>query len=149
MEEKKLHSSDSASSQDLAVTPDAHQHQDQHQAVVPSTYGAHIIKPQGRKPHDPDVSFEEYHYYAARTRKEESTLERPKTDWREIVLRKKRTNVIEGASEDAAGRSDLTEKDFSSVANRLEISDEEWTNASRAFRTAGWGACKFPEMQPM
>jgi hypothetical protein len=143
MEEKKLHSSDSTSSQDVTATPDAHQ------AVVPSTYGAHIIKPQGRKPHDPDVSFEEYHYYAARTREEENTLERPKTDWREIVLRKKPTNVIEGATEDAAGRSDLTEKDFSSVANRLEISDEEWTNASRAFRTAGWGACKFPEMQPM
>jgi hypothetical protein len=138
MEEKKLHSSDSASSQEATVTPDAHQ------AVVPSTYGAHIIKPQGRKPHDPDVSFEEYHYYAARTREEEQTLERPKTNWREIMLRKKAPNLIESTT---AGRSDLTEKDFSSVANRLEISDEEWTNASRAFRTAGWGACKFPEMQ--
>ncbi|PVH82381.1 hypothetical protein DL98DRAFT_548065 [Cadophora sp. DSE1049] len=25
--------------------------------------------------------------------------------------------------------------------NRLEITDEEWTNASRALRTASWGAC--------
>jgi hypothetical protein len=131
MEEKKHHSSDSGSTPDLAVTPNAE---------APSY---HIIKPQGRKPHDPDVSFEEYHYYAHRTREEEQTIESPHTNWREIVLRKKAPNVIEATSE----RTDLTEKDFSSVSNRLEISNEEWTNASRAFRTASWGACKFPELQ--
>jgi hypothetical protein len=47
------------------------------------------IKPQTRKAHNADVKFEEYHYYAQRTREEEKTLDTPKAMWKEIVLRKK------------------------------------------------------------
>jgi hypothetical protein len=101
----------------------------------PSTY----IKPQGRKPHDPDVKFEEYYYYAQRTREEEKAVEAPKTDWREIVLRKKKSEV---GSPDEHPAQSFDGKDFANSSNRLEISDEEWTNASRAFRTASWGACE-------
>jgi hypothetical protein len=97
------------------------------------------IKPQGRKPHDPDVTFEEYYYYAQRTRAEEAAIEAPKTDWREILLRKKKSAAIEGQTP----VSHLTAEDFANRENRLEISDEEWTNASRMFRTASWGACEF------
>lgn len=100
---------------------------------VQSTY----IKPQLRKPHDPDVKFEEYYYYAKRSRQEEDAAEAPKTDWREIVLRKKK----EGALPEV--HSALTATDFENIQNRIEITDEEWTNASRAFRTASWGACEF------
>lgn len=92
------------------------------------------IKPQHRKPHDTAVTFEEYHYYALRTREEERTLESPGTNWREIVLRKKTDHPT---SPDAPVIDH--EADFS---HRLEITDEEWTNASRMFRTASWGACK-------
>jgi hypothetical protein len=115
------------SSADSPSTPD--------DMVVVSTY----IKPQGRKAHDPDVRFEEYYYYAQRTREEEKTLESPHTNWREILLQKKNTHDI-GTGQ--PGQHHLTEKDFANRAHRLEISDEEWTNASRAFRTAGWGACE-------
>jgi len=104
--------------------------------LAPSTY----IKPQGRKPHDPAVSFEEYHYYALRTREEEANIEAPKTDWREIILRKKSPGGIEG-TDATAPVSTLTAEDFANRDHRLEISDEEWTNASRMFRTASWGAC--------
>ena len=106
--------------------------------LAPSTY----IKPQGRKPHDPDVTFEEYHYYALKTREEEASVDAPKTDWREIILRKKNPAGIEG-TEGHAVVSHLTAEDFANRDHRLEISDEEWTNASRMFRTASWGACEF------
>ncbi|TAQ85399.1 hypothetical protein B7494_g6290 [Chlorociboria aeruginascens] len=97
----------------------------------PSTY----IKPQGRKPHDPAVTFEEYYYYAQRTREEEKTIEAPSTNWKHILLRKKTE------TEFVLPAPNLEESNFTSSENRLEISDEEWTNASRAFRTASWGAC--------
>jgi len=106
--------------------------------LAPSTY----IKPQGRLPHDPDVTFEEYYYYALRTREEERTVGAPKTDWREIVLRKKSPA---GPGAEAPITSTLTAEDFANREHRLEISDEEWTNASRMFRTASWGACEFTE----
>jgi hypothetical protein len=50
-----------------------------------STY----IKPQGRKPHDPDVQFEEYYHYAQKTRVEEKAFIAPKTNWKAIMLRRK------------------------------------------------------------
>jgi len=106
-------------------------------ALTPGSY----IKPQGRKPHDPAVLFEEYHYYALRTREEEASIEAPKTDWREIILRKKNPAGIEGTN-GTAPVSHLTADDYANRDHRLEISDEEWTNASRMFRTASWGACK-------
>ncbi|PNY24534.1 Uncharacterized protein TCAP_05513 [Tolypocladium capitatum] len=94
------------------------------------------IKPQLRKPHDPDVTFEEYHYYAHKTREVEETIEPTKTNWREILLRKKNAEPPEPEVHTP------TEDELANRANRLEITDEEWTNASRAFRTASWGACE-------
>jgi hypothetical protein len=100
-----------------------------------------LIKPQSRKPHDPLVTFEEYHYYALRTREEEQTLQVPKTNWKEIVLRKKNAN---NAGNDSLAVQSSTDNQISQLSelSRLQISDEEWTNASRAFRTASWGACE-------
>lgn len=109
-----------------------------------STY----IKPQARKLHDPAVSFEEYHYYALRTREEEKSVPAPKTDWRRMLLGKQPAHELTG---DSNGNVDSrvekhsgtapTEINISSREKRLEISDQEWTDASRAFRTASWGAC--------
>ena len=134
--DEKLSSTDSPSSPSLPGSPDT---------VVPSTY----IKPQGRKLHDPDVRFEEYYHYAQRTREEEKTLESPILNWREIVLRKKKNAHDAGNKEPGAhSSSNLTAADFANRANRLEISDEEWTNASRAYRTASWGACENDKCDP-
>ncbi len=110
---------------DASGSPDA-------TTVVASTH----IKPQWRKLHDPSISFEEYHYYAQKTRAEENTFESPKFNWHEIVRRSKPEHT---AADDV---QQLSKVNLSNPTNRLEISDEEWTNASRAFRTASWGACK-------
>jgi hypothetical protein len=98
-----------------------------------------VIKPQSREPHDPTVSFEEYHYYALKTRQEEQTYEVPRSNWKEIVLRKK--NPLPSDDNDTALQT-TAEQPVSTSSNHVEISDEEWTNASRAFRTASWGACE-------
>lgn len=95
------------------------------------------IKPQHREVHDSRVMFEEYHYYAQKTREEQMTYESPKLQWREVLLRKKN----EHESEDTAVQK-LSEEILSSPEKRMHISDEEWANASRAFRTTSWGACE-------
>lgn len=105
------------------------------------------IKPQARKLHDSSVTFEEYHYYALKTRAEEASLEKIHTNWKEIILRKKPAH--DALATDDSHRSSDAEKqiattgnaNLSNRSNRIEISDEEWLNASRAFRTATWGAC--------
>jgi len=107
--------------------------------------GLTYIKPQGRKPHDPDVTFEEYYYYAQKTREEEKTIESaPRTNWREVLLRKKAEVPHEVSTEEPGAQpsTNLTAADFANRENRLEISDEEWSNASRTLRTASWGACE-------
>lgn len=107
--------------------------------------GFGYIRPQARKLHDPDVTFEEYHYYALQTREEERATPKPKTSiWREIVLRKKpEAHHNNDEPSDAAAVGDITSNNvnFAHRANRAEITDEEWSNASRAFRTASAGAC--------
>jgi hypothetical protein len=92
------------------------------------------IKPQMRKLYDPDISFEEYYYYAQKTREEEKGLAKAKLNWRQLMSGNKQTDVNERAAHDH------TEVNLANKHNRLEITDEEWTNASRAFRTASGGA---------
>ena len=94
----------------------------------PSTY----IKPQARLLHDTAVSFEEYQYYAQRTREQEKHLESPQLLWRQILTRKRTEADINDVHS--------PEANFATKETRLHISDEEWTNASRAMRTASWGA---------
>lgn len=103
-------------------------------AATPNHPITAYIKPQARKPHDTAIPFEEYHYYAQKTREEEAAFESPQTHWKEVVLRKKNKPVQD---------THLVTADFDNVDRRVNISDEEWTNASRAMRTAGWGACFF------
>jgi len=127
MDEKKTTSS--GDSQDVV---------DSHNLVVSSTY----IKPQGRKTHDPDVTFEEYYYYAQKTREEQKTLQSPGFKIREI-LNRTRVEDDNGPEHPTTQQTrGLTGKDFANREYRLEISDEEWSDASRAFRTASWGAGK-------
>lgn len=102
--------------------------------------GFYYIRPQHRDIHDHTVAFEEYHYYAQQSREEEKTFESPKLVWSEVLLRKKdERDVRENAMTSVR---ELTEEDLSNPSHRLKITDEEWVNASRAFRTTSWGACE-------
>ncbi|RMZ87736.1 hypothetical protein DV736_g5034, partial [Chaetothyriales sp. CBS 134916] len=82
--------------------------------------------PSQRKIHDPSVTFEEYHYYALRTREEQRLQESPKLQWRTVFSKQKTQAPVE---------KDEAEPDTGRV-----ITEVEWSNASRAFRTASWGA---------
>jgi hypothetical protein len=100
--------------------------------------GFTYVKPQLRKAHDPAVKFEEYHYYAHKTRVEEETYVAPKLQWRELLFKK-------GDKHDQDDRPEAhmpSERELTNRRNRIEITDEEWTNASRAYRTASVGACE-------
>ncbi|KAJ3496480.1 hypothetical protein NLG97_g2627 [Lecanicillium saksenae] len=95
------------------------------------------IKPQARKPYDPDVTFEEYHHYAKLTRAEQLTLEPPVLNVRAVFGGGGKDKATE---KDESANFKLTAKDFT-PENRAKITDEEWANASRAMRTASSGAC--------
>jgi hypothetical protein len=115
---------------------------------VPTASG--YIKPQYRPPHDPTVTFEEYHHYALKTRDKELALEAPKLNWREWFSRRKHAaetdTPIGGVvtSDPSAQHTSPVEKGHSDAeqSHRVDITDEEWENASRALRTASAGACK-------
>ncbi|KAK3674924.1 hypothetical protein LTR78_005268 [Recurvomyces mirabilis] len=115
-----------------------------HYSDVPIAGTSTIIKPQSRKLHDPEVSFEEYHYYALKTRQEEDSIAPPKTTWREILLRKKPAHEVSTNGENGHADKDDGKAPRVNLADRnarSQVSDEEWTKASRALRTASWGAC--------
>ncbi|TGJ86637.1 hypothetical protein E0Z10_g2104 [Xylaria hypoxylon] len=85
--------------------------------------------PRQRRVHDSSVTFEEYHYYAQRTRDEQLRLEAPQWQWLTLLSsRKKTADAVQGEDEHAVPSSGQT------------VTDEEWVDASRAFRTASWGA---------
>lgn len=97
-----------------------------------------LIKPQAREPYDPTVTFEEYSFYAQKTRAEELTLESPVLNIRHVLAGKR-----DGHDQANQITTHLTASDFTHRERRLMITDEEWTNASRALRSASWGACEF------
>lgn len=94
----------------------------------------YYFSPSQRKVHDSSVTFEEYHYFALRTREEQKHLESPKLLWRQWLEKRKH----KGGNDAPDHMAD--EKHDSSSDRGMTISDQEWSNASRAFRTAGWGA---------
>ncbi|KIW25870.1 uncharacterized protein PV07_09006 [Cladophialophora immunda] len=84
--------------------------------------------PSQRKVHDSSVTFEEYYYYAQRTREEQRQLPSPQWQWRTVFSSRKKT-------------ADPVEEKHESEPHAGEVvTEEEWSNASRAFRTASWGA---------
>ncbi|KAJ5948574.1 amino acid transporter [Penicillium verhagenii] len=90
--------------------------------------GTSSIRPQHRKLHDNSVTFEEYYHYAQLTRVEEEHLTTP-----------------ENGSDGGVKQTEVDGKDAAALnpsdpATRMTITDQEWTNASRALRTATRGA---------
>lgn len=87
--------------------------------------------PSQRKVHDTDVTFEEYDFYAKRTREEQRTKEAPVLIWRTAIQRLRRRE---------SDHSTEHRDEKPAAPTGLVITEDEWTNASRAFRTASWGA---------
>lgn len=107
-------------------------------------------RPQMRALHDPSIKFEEYHYYAKMTREQEETSYVEPAATRGIVSTlfpsksSKGVGIVDQQNIDGAN---VPEKSIAETSNinridrRASVTDEEWTNASRAVRTATWSAC--------
>ena len=105
-------------------------------------------RPQMRPLHDKSITFEEYHYYALQSRAEEDSNHRMgmnNTETRgflSVLLPKKApsSEAAEGERRESKIPIDLN---LSNPDRRASVTDEEWTNASRAIRTATAGAIFF------
>lgn len=96
---------------------------------LPALSQSSYYPPRQRKIHDSNVTFEEYSFYAQRTREEQRLHESPPWQWRTVFSPRKKTAEASEEEHNHNGPSD----------SRI-VTDEEWLNASRAFRTASWGA---------
>lgn len=104
--------------------------------------------PQMRKLHDPNVTFAEYNYYAKKTRAEEDSdaaEERSSagtTGILNVIFPSKSNKGVEQHLGEGEKRGSVIAAtvNLSNPDKRAQISDEEWTNANRALRTATWGA---------
>lgn len=114
-------------------------------AVRTSTF----VRPQDRRLHDSNVTFEEYYHYALKTRAEENSappVVTEKTGVWDAIFGRKADLAIQQGSENSSlppeeRKASIVNVNLADRANRLEITDEEWTNASRMMRTATWAAC--------
>lgn len=95
------------------------------------------IPPRLRRLHDPEVSFQEYQHYARITRAEQDALPKPTGKKNLLMYLIPNLQKAETGPADVAVRPDVNTSD---IEQRKTITDEEWTNASRALRTAGTGA---------
>ena len=121
-------------------------------ATALDTYAGYI-SPQQRLLHDPNVTFEEYRYYAEKTRAEEVALkasEVGRTGFMQILFPPKSSPKPVFNSQGAVGeydekgntrRASSVNANLADRSTREVVTMEEWTNASRAFRTATWAAC--------
>lgn len=97
------------------------------------------IKPQQRPLHDPNVTFEEYYYYAQQTRADEDRHPRHgrETSVWSMLFPSKSDGGVTRAGETGG---EVEKMNLGDPSLRATISDEEWANASRAMRTATRGA---------
>ena len=96
---------------------------------------ADYIRPKDRKPYDPTVTFEEYNYYAKKTREEEKAYDAPSINFRALL---------------PSGKKDKSDVESSSwaeaEAGRVEITDKEYADANRLLRLASWGSCEWMDL---
>jgi hypothetical protein len=114
-----------------------------------------------RKLHDPTISFEEYLYYAKESRAwEGSAANSEPTHLEGSSLKRhlrlgKEKNVIQGEAPqpEISNNETIAEKDVMTKESpkngsvmgvvTSNVTDDEWSTASRAARTATWGAVFF------
>jgi hypothetical protein len=104
--------------------------------------------------HDPKITFEEYMYYGAITRAEEKAANEryieaagPKTI-KTVLMNRFSKGKVEplpvdspnSPTESAGEKNGIDEKAMTPQRNLGGVSDNEWKNASRAVRTAGWSS---------
>jgi len=112
-----------------------------------------LIIPYSRLLHDKAVTFEEYYYYAQLTRAEEQETAKAQTDtvgiW-QVIFPTKSGSGVRPISEKPTAHLENTQNGDSSEekpeaappdSERSSITETEWTNASRAMRTASGAAC--------
>ena len=107
---------------------------------------AEISRPAIKKLHDPSITIEEYLHYAAITRADDRNHITTHSDDALKVAGFKSLNPFAKKREPAvATTTDLNEKIVaeSSPDGRFVITEEEYIQASRAVRTATWGAVFF------
>lgn len=99
-----------------------------------------IIKPQSRPLHDISISFEEYLYYAKKTRAEEeehvADIQGTQGFLEMIFPSKSGMGAGNVTSAEKHGAEIAATLNLADPEKRARVSDEEWTNASRALRTA-------------
>ena len=91
------------------------------------------IPPRLRKLHDTDVSYHEYKHYASLTREDQARL--PKAKAGKNIL----AYLIPNLQKVEQEAFHVPNVNLSDPSQRFHISDEEWTNASRAVRIATSG----------
>ena len=131
----------------VALTPQAAEGQD---ARIHPEVDHPLTRPQQRKPHDPSVTFEEYHHWALLTRAEEDALSKNDigdTTFFRLILPSKSNkgdvvHTIPPENGEKLGPDEKAPRDVHDMehGNRHDVSDDEWQNASRALRTATWAA---------
>ena len=96
-----------------------------------------------QKIHDPSVTFEEYLHYAAITRAD-LRYEKAPQEKQSMATRMSpwhRSGVVAAATTGTSDeKHDFGDKEFEGSPQRYHVSEEEYTTASRAVRTATWGA---------
>ena len=103
-------------------------------------------RPQMRPLHDKSITFEEYHYYALQSRAEEDLDHRTGQNTnrnRGFLSTLTGKGSSSEASDEKRRRSTVPDINLSAPDNRAIVTEEEWTNASRAMRTATAGAVFF------
>jgi len=101
---------------------------------------------------DPSITFDEYRYYAEVTRDEERETAKTEPATLGIMQMLFPTKSSPGVQQISASpgspgsfNDEKEEKELSPVntdrQNRVSVTDTEWTNASRAMRTASGAAC--------
>ena len=107
------------------------EHEKQNGLVDQMSPSSGRILPHMRKMYDTDVTFEEYLYYAEQTREEE--LHQTKTSYEQSFL-----SIIFPSK--SSGGVQKEHSPTPSTDGTAVVTEEEWTNASRALRTATRGA---------
>ena len=99
---------------------------------------------QMRALHDKSISFEEYHYFALQSRAEEDSNHRMVKNGSET--RGFLSTLISGSGpspESSDTKNAIPDINLSAPDRRASVTEEEWTNASRAVRNATAGAVFF------
>lgn len=110
-----------------------------------------FVHPSLRKSYDPNVTLEEYMHYAKITREqEEAEYKSPTSDKTGLLQTVLGRGPRPPPAPEARTKPPTYEKDSEETNARRDsrraskfgvvVTNDEWVNASRAFRTASWGA---------